>query len=46
LASAARYARTRIISNGDFEEHWRFHLEREHERLYPDIEQGQYTLSA
>jgi hypothetical protein len=26
-------ARVGIISNGDFEEHWRFHLEREHERL-------------
>jgi hypothetical protein len=34
------------ISNGDFEEYWRFHLEREHQRLYPGIKQGQYTLSA
>ena len=35
-----------VISNGDFEEYWRFHLEREHQRLYPDIKQGQYTLGA
>lgn len=24
-----------VISNGDFEEYWRFHLTREHQRLYP-----------
>jgi hypothetical protein len=35
-----------VISNGDFEEYWRFHLKREHERLYPGINQGQYTLGA
>jgi hypothetical protein len=35
-----------VISNGDFEEYWRFHLEREHQRLYPGIKQGQYALSA
>ena len=35
-----------VISNGDFEEYWRFHLEREHQRLYPGINQGQYTLGA
>jgi hypothetical protein len=23
------------ISNGDFDEYWRFHLAREHQRLYP-----------
>jgi hypothetical protein len=23
-----------VISNGDFEEYWRFHLAREHQRLY------------
>jgi hypothetical protein len=34
------------ISNGDFEEYWRFHLQREHQRLYPGIKQGQYMLSA
>jgi hypothetical protein len=26
-----------VISNGDFEEYWQFHLEREHQRLYPGI---------
>jgi hypothetical protein len=35
-----------VISNGDFEEYWRFHLTREHQRLYPGTTQGQYTLSA
>jgi hypothetical protein len=35
-----------VISNGDFEEYWRFHLAREHQRLYPGITQGQYTLGA
>jgi hypothetical protein len=34
------------ISNGDFEEYCRFHLQREHQRLYPGIKQGQYMLSA
>lgn len=33
-----------VISNGDFEEYWRFHLEREHQRLYPGVNQRQYTL--
>ena len=35
-----------VISNGDFQEYWRFHLEREHQRLYPGVKQGQYTLGA
>ena len=35
-----------VISNGDFEEYWRFHLDREHQRLYPGTAQGQYTLRA
>jgi hypothetical protein len=35
-----------VISNGDFEEYWRFHLVREHQRLYPGADQGQYTLGA
>jgi hypothetical protein len=35
-----------VISNGDFEEYWRFHLQREHHRLYPGIKQGQYALRA
>jgi hypothetical protein len=35
-----------VISNGDFEEYWRFHLAREHQRLYPGADQGQYTLGA
>jgi hypothetical protein len=35
-----------MISNGDFEESWRFHLAREHQRLHPGTAQGQYTLGA
>ena len=35
-----------VISNGDFEEYWRYHLAREHQRLYPGTKQGQYTLGA
>ena len=35
-----------VIANGDFEEYWTFHLECEHQRLYPGINQGQYTLGA
>ena len=35
-----------VISNGDFHEYWRFHLDCEHRRLYPGIKQGQYTLSS
>jgi len=35
-----------VISNGDFEEYWRFHLDCEHQRLYPGIKQGHYTLGA
>ena len=35
-----------VISNGDFEEYWRFHLAREHQRLYPGTTQGQYTFGA
>ena len=35
-----------VISNGDFEEYWRFHLAREHQRLYPGTTQGQYALGA
>jgi hypothetical protein len=34
-----------VISSGDFEE-WRFHLAREHQRLYPGTAQGQYALGA
>jgi hypothetical protein len=35
-----------VISNGDFKEYWRFHLAREHQRLYPGTKQDQYTLAA
>jgi hypothetical protein len=35
-----------LVSNGDFDAYWRFHLAREHERLYPVLKQGTYTLTA
>ncbi len=35
-----------VIANGDFDEYWRWHLEREHQRLYPGIKQGQHALAA
>jgi hypothetical protein len=35
-----------VISNGDFEEYWRFHLNRDHQRLYPGTKQGKYALGA
>jgi hypothetical protein len=35
-----------VIVNGDFDDYWHYHLAREHQRLYPGTEQGQYTLSA
>jgi hypothetical protein len=35
-----------VISNGDFDHYWHYHLDREHQRLYPGTAQGQYTLSA
>jgi hypothetical protein len=33
-----------VISNGDFEEYWNYHLTREHQRLYPGTKQGKYAL--
>ena len=35
-----------VISNGDFNEYWRFHLAREHQRLYPGTAQGRHPLRA
>jgi len=35
-----------VISSGDFEEYWRFHLKCEHQRLYPGTGQGKYALGA
>ena len=35
-----------MISNGDFEAYWSFHLACEHQRRYPGTKQGQYTLGA
>ena len=30
-----------VISNGDFDDYWRYHLAREHQRLCPGTPQGQ-----
>lgn len=35
-----------LITNGDFEDYWRYHVVREHERLYPAPDQRTYVLSA
>jgi hypothetical protein len=35
-----------VLSTGDFEKYWAFHLARVHQRLYPGTTQGQYTLGA
>ncbi len=35
-----------VIANGDYDDYWRYHLAREHQRLYPGTTQGQYTLNA
>jgi hypothetical protein len=35
-----------VISNGDFEQYWDYHLAREHQRLYPGTKQEKYTLGA
>ena len=35
-----------VIANGHFDDYWRYHLAREHQRLYPGTAQGQYTLGA
>jgi hypothetical protein len=29
-----------VISNGDFDDYWRYHLAQEHQRLYPGTTQG------
>jgi hypothetical protein len=35
-----------VISNGDFDKYWSYHLAREHQRLYPGTKQGKYALGA
>ena len=34
-----------VLSNGDFDDYWRYHLTQEHQRLYPGTTQGQCSLS-
>jgi hypothetical protein len=34
-----------VIASGDFDDSWRYHLAKEHQRLYPGTEQGHYILS-
>jgi hypothetical protein len=36
----------RCRDNDDFDEYWRYHLAREHQRLYPRTAQGNYALGA
>lgn len=35
-----------LNDNDDFGEYWRYHLAREHERLYPTPDQHNYQLTA
>lgn len=35
-----------LKDNGDFEEYWRHHLAREHERLYPTPDRHDHRLTA
>ncbi|MFJ8827716.1 ISKra4 family transposase [Streptomyces sp. NPDC102467] len=35
-----------LITNGDFEDYWIFHMAREHKRLYPSPDQQNYRLTA
>lgn len=35
-----------LTDNGDFQPYWKFHLEREHQRLYPTADQHPYQLAA
>lgn len=47
LTGAEAVLKLRALNdNGDFEEYWRHHLAREHERLYPAPDQHDYGLTA
>ncbi|MEU0256530.1 hypothetical protein ABZ299_29540 [Streptomyces sp. NPDC006184] len=47
LAGAKAVLRLRaLVSNGDLEAYWRFHVACEHRRLYPTPDQVQYELIA
>lgn len=35
-----------LVSNSDLDAYWRYHLAREHERLYPTPDQRNYSLTA
>ncbi|QIY94485.1 hypothetical protein HEP87_11260 [Streptomyces sp. S1D4-11] len=35
-----------VHSNNDFDTYWRYHVTREHARLYPTDDQDEYTLGA
>jgi hypothetical protein len=35
-----------VIANGDYDDYWRYHLAREHQRLYPGTAPSLHTLSA
>jgi len=35
-----------VITNGDFEMYWKFHLQQEHQRIHTSRYQDQYDLAA
>jgi hypothetical protein len=44
-AEAVLLLRT-VITNGDFEAYWKFHLQQEHQRTHTNRYQHQYDLAA
>jgi hypothetical protein len=47
LAGAEAVLKLRaMISNGDFDDYWRFHLRQEHQRIHQARYRGTFTLAA
>ncbi|WST82604.1 ISKra4 family transposase (plasmid) [Streptomyces sp. NBC_01136] len=47
LAGAEAVLKLRAVhNNNDFDAYWRYHVTREHERLYQTADQAEYTLTA
>jgi hypothetical protein len=46
LAGAEAILKLRaLITNGDLDAYWRFHLDREHDRVHQNRYQGEYDLA-
>ena len=44
--SVGWYRLRTLVSNGDLDPYWRFHLAREYERFYPNRKQRTFTFTA